>query len=259
MAEALRKKNLKPAFSWLDVWKAEHHFSFTVAKAMELDILRGIHDAVAEAMEGGETFHTFQKRLKPILRKKGWWGFKKMTDPQTGEVIRARLGTPRRLKRIFETNMRTARAAGQWDRIERTQKLRPYLLYKLGPSRIHRIQHWEWKDLLLPADDPFWDIYFPPNDWGCKCWVRQVGKAEHGRLTENDDVRTEAPETEYVDWQNPRTGETIMVPRGVGPGWDMNPGKDRAGAMKKHLERKKKAAPDPLKGEYDRLISDSPK
>jgi hypothetical protein len=35
----LEGKGLKPAFSYLEVWKEEHETAFTVAKIMENDIL----------------------------------------------------------------------------------------------------------------------------------------------------------------------------------------------------------------------------
>ena len=35
---------------------------------------------------------------------------------------------------------------------------------------------------LLPVDDPWWQTHYPPNGWGCKCWVRQVSRREAERL-----------------------------------------------------------------------------
>ena len=67
-----------------------------------------------------------------------------MIDPETGETREVELGSPRRLKTIYSTNMRTARAAGQWERIQRTKATHPYLLYELGPSGEHRPEHVAW-------------------------------------------------------------------------------------------------------------------
>jgi hypothetical protein len=37
----LKNKKLQPGFSYKDVWHEEHATAFTVAKAMQLDVLSG--------------------------------------------------------------------------------------------------------------------------------------------------------------------------------------------------------------------------
>lgn len=159
------------------------------------------------------------------------------------------LGSPRRLRVIYETNLRTARAAGQWERIQDAKDALPYLLYTLGPSREHRPEHVKWHGTLLPADDPWWNDHMPPNGWGCKCRVRPVSQREYARLQDTGvqapptaetqlpggsrtaakvPVQTTAPPSPTVPWENTRTGETIQVPVGIDPGWDYNPGARRA-------------------------------
>ena len=218
----LKNKGLRPSFAWEDVEPEEHAVAFTVAKAMQLDVLEDIRAEVQRALDEGRTLAQFKKDLKPKLVAAGWWGRREMTDPDTGEVREVQLGSPRRLRTIYDANLRSARAAGQWERIQRTKKLRPYLVYELGPSERHRADHASKRGLVLPADDPFWDTWFPPNGWGCKCRVRQIGKSEAERLG----IR-EAPRVEERPWRNPRTGEVRMVPRGIDPAWTGNPGADR--------------------------------
>jgi len=178
----LKNKALKPSFAWEDVEPEEHAVAFTVAKAMQLDVLEDIRAEVQRALDEGRTLEQFRKDLKPKLVAAGWWGRQTMTDPDTGEVREVQLGSPRRLRTIYDANLRSARAAGQWERIQRTKKLRPYLVYELGPSERHRADHAAKRGLVLPADDPFWETWFPPNGWGCKCRVRQIGRSEAERL-----------------------------------------------------------------------------
>ena len=227
-----RDKALTPSFHHLDVYKEEHGIAFAVAKATALDILEVIHNAVDQALAEGRTLAQFKKELTPVLQQLGWWGKSEVADPVTGETVNAQLGSPRRLKVIYRTNLRTARASGQWDRIQRSQQTHPYLLYQLGPSENHREQHQSWEGLLLKADDPFWATHFPPNGWGCKCRVRQVSKIEHQRLVGTSRYQTKAPKSEQVRWTNKRTGEIKDVEKGIDPGWDHNPGQ----ARKKHLD-----------------------
>lgn len=224
----------KPSFSWLDVEPEEHAIQFAVAKAGAADVLETIRSELTAALEDGVPFKTFQKSLEPRLQKLGWWGTQEVTDPLTGEKQLARLGSPRRLKTIYDSNMRAARAAGQWDRAQRTKAALPFFIYELGPSEEHRPEHVAKAGIILPVDDPFWDRWFPPNGWGCKCRVRQITKAEAARrggvTTRPDDVMRE--------WVNQRTGEVKQIPVGLDPGWERNPGRERQRWSEQFLQGK---------------------
>ena len=235
----LRNKKLEPSFSFLDVEPEEHAVAFAVAKVAELDLLQDIKEAVQSALDEGQTFADFQKQLRPTLEKKGWWGKKLMEDPLTGQVKPVQLGSPRRLKTIYRANLRAARAAGQWERIERTKEAMPYLQYNLGPSKEHRHDHEEKEGLVLPVDDPFWDEWMPPNGWGCNCWVRQISAREAARLGVN-----EAPNVPRSQKVNRRTGEVRDVPVGVDPAWSRNPGKLRVQHMETLLVQGVEALPE---------------
>ena len=217
-------KKLKPSFDYRDVWREEHAIAFTVAKAVKLDILQDIQSELQKSLSSGETFAQFKKNLTPILQKKGWWGKREMIDPETGEQKLVQLGSPRRLKVIYDNNMRTARAAGQWERIQRTKKALPYLIYELGPSREHRPEHVRWSGTILPVDHPFWKTHFTPNGYGCKCRIRQITQREYDRLVKTGNYKTEAPEIKYIPWENKRTGLIEDVPEGIDPSWDTNAG-----------------------------------
>lgn len=262
-----------PGFDYRDVWREEHAHAFTVAKATQMDVLTDIRGALKDALADGKTLRQFEKELTPTLQAKGWWGKKDMVDPETGDTVTAQLGSPRRLKTIYRANMRTARAAGQWQRAERTKKALPYMLYELGPSREHREEHVAWHGTLLPIDDPWWESHMPPNGWGCKCRVRQVSRIEAERLKTKGvpaadraqeidpetglptgrrvkrtaPVKTTAPKTEYVDWKNKRTGQVEQVPAGIDPGWDTNPGKVRQQNLENVLAGKIDGMPEPAR------------
>ena len=220
------------------MWNAEHAHAFTVAKAMQMDVLGDIHTAVTDAIRDGQTFRDFQKRLAPILQAKGWWGKKTMVDPATGEVKPVQLGSRRRLETIYRTNLRSAYAYGKWQRGQASSE-HTHILYLNGPSANHREQHQAWHGTLLPKDDPFWNTHFPPNGWGCKCYTRFVTRRTARRLKREGvvnpprvdgsgggttPVTTTRPDIRYRTYHNRRRGTVERLPVGIDPGFAWNPG-----------------------------------
>lgn len=267
--EFFRSKKLKPGFDYRDTWKEEHQAAFTVAKATQVDILSDIRSALDDALADGKTFEQFQQQLKPTLAAKGWWGIGTEFDPVTGQPREVHLGSPRRLRTIYETNVRQARSAGREERLQRTKATHPYAIYEVGPSENHRADHLSWHGVCLPIDDPWWDTHTPMNGWGCKCTKRAISKNVYERLQRTGipdptapqivnanglptghrerrtiKIQTAAPKVTYRDWLNKRTGEVVKVPKGIDPGFDYNPGSGRQAALDEQLQSKQKAFED---------------
>jgi SPP1 gp7 family putative phage head morphogenesis protein len=216
-----RRKKITPSFSFDTVWGEEHRVAFTIAHEARTDVLTDVKAAMDDAIENGVPFKEFRKQLEPKLRDRGWL-------PQAPKY------TPTRLKLIYDTNLRTAHSAGQWQRIERTKKALPYLVYQLGPSARHRPEHVDLEGTLLPVDDPFWSTHMPPNGFGCKCTVSQLTKY----ATEERGGVTERPETPPRVWTHKGTGKRVVHPYGTDPGWDHNHGKQRVPPGLQDLHRK---------------------
>ena len=193
---------------------------FTVAKSAGFDVLGDVADAVDRAQAQGQTFAQFQADLEPLLRKKGWWGKKQTVVGPDGRPRVVRLGSPRRLKTIFRTNLRVSAAAARWERIQDRKDRFPYLMYDAVNDSRTRPQHLEWDGLVLPVDHPFWKTHAPPNGWGCRCILRQLSEAVMRRRG----LEVSPPEIRTREWTNRPTGETRAVPEGIDPGWDYNPG-----------------------------------
>jgi hypothetical protein len=81
-------------------------------------VLSDLHTTVVDVMEKGRSFESFKKNIKPVLQQKDRWGKQEMADPLTGETVNAQLGSDRRLKTIYQVNMRSAcqkgRLNAQW-------------------------------------------------------------------------------------------------------------------------------------------------
>jgi SPP1 gp7 family putative phage head morphogenesis protein len=68
----------------------------------------------------------------------------------------------------------SARMASKWVDISEGKDLYPYLQYvTAGDSRV-RVSHKPLDGIVKHIDDPFWNKYYPPNDWNCRCTVKQV-------------------------------------------------------------------------------------
>lgn len=221
-----RAKKSIPTFDWRDKAPEEHAYSWTVAKTMEHDVLEDLRAAVDDAITNRVPFEDFQTNLTPILQQKGWWGRRIQTDPNDGVPKVVQLGSPRRLRTIYWANTMTAHGAGEWERTQRNKRFLPFLVYTLSRAERRRPEHEGWVGMIAPVDDPVWNTLYPPNGWGCMCGVRQISQREAERLG----WRADQPPVQLVmrPWRNRRTGQTVMVPQGVDPGWDTNPGKHRA-------------------------------
>lgn len=213
--------NQVESWDWRDVWQAQHATAFTVAKSAGFDVLKDIQAAVDDAISRGLTLKQFSSQLTPILQAKGWWGRMEKADPLTGEVKDVQLGSPRRLKIIYDTNLRMSQAAGEWARIQRTKRFAPYLMYVAILDGVTRPEHRKWNGTVLPVDHPWWKTHFPPNGWHCRCGVIQL--SAHDLEALGYQVSPD-PEDDLVMYTNDRTGETQMIPRGIDPGFAYNPG-----------------------------------
>lgn len=205
----LKSKGYKISFDWREVWQEAHHKAFTVAKAMNLDILQTIRQSTQTALEQGQTLHQFRETLKPELQKKGWWGKKEVEDPNTGEVKEVMLGSPHRLQTIYRTNLNVAYKVGQYkEQIENIDD-RPYWMYEATLDSNTRPEHRALHGKVFRADDPIWDSIYPPNDWGCRCTVRPLNESQ---LKEKE-LSVEKTGTKIPDNFQPKE-------------WAYNPGKD---------------------------------
>lgn len=223
--KSFRKKGYAIGFSWRDVWKEEHAAAFTVAKAMRIDILEDIRSATDKAISKGIAFGEFKKQLAPVLQAKGWWGRKDIVDPLDGKTKPATLGSNRRLRTIYDTNMRMAHSAGRWERIERLKDRRPYLRYIAIQDERTRQTHRAWHNTVLPADHAFWDTHYPPNGWRCRCSVQQLSDRDLKRFGHK--LSKQAPDLGTRQVLDRRRGEVHTVPIGIDPGFDYNVGKAR--------------------------------
>jgi len=218
---------------WTDLWQEAQAKAFTVAGVTRMDMLQDIREAVDKAISSGTTYADFEKTLVPILQAKGWWGRDAQTDKETGEVAGKGL-TPWRMKTIYETNVQTAYAAGRYKRFMDNVADRPYWMYSAVMDRRTRPSHAALNGLVFRADDPFWDSFYPPNGFRCRCSVRALDAEDlksrslelsraQGRL---DSV--EVPVSRHSGAETVEVARFEYAPKKFitpDPGWSYNPGK----------------------------------
>ena len=174
--EYFRQKGFRFTWRWWEMWQEDHHRAFTVAKVMRMDLLEDIREAVDRAIASGMPLSEFKRQLEPILRRKGWWG--RLYDPERKQWYWA--GTPWRLKTIFRVNTQVAYNVGRYRQMTDPDVLRerPFWMYDAVNDSRTRPAHAALDGTVLPATDPFWQTYFPPNGWNCRCRVRSLSERE---------------------------------------------------------------------------------
>lgn len=77
------------------------------------------------------------------------------------------------LKTEYNSAIAQARSASQWQEIQADKTALPMLVYHtVGDGRV-RPTHQTLNNIARPVEDKFWDKYYPPNGWNCRCTVLQ--------------------------------------------------------------------------------------
>lgn len=82
------------------------------------------------------------------------------------------------LRAEFNFVQASAEMAAKWERFMQDGD-RYYLQYRTAGDAKVRPTHAEMAGITLPASDPFWAEFYPPNGWGCRCSVVQVRKSKY--------------------------------------------------------------------------------
>jgi SPP1 gp7 family putative phage head morphogenesis protein len=85
------------------------------------------------------------------------------------------------LRTEYELALSSAQMAVKWQDFEANKDVLPSIRYQTqGDDRV-RQGHRVLDGTILPVDDPFWDNFFPPNGYGCRCTAQQVANTNKVR------------------------------------------------------------------------------
>ncbi|MBI0177572.1 PBECR2 nuclease fold domain-containing protein [Bartonella apis] len=239
-----RQKVRQPTKHWRDLEGRTHDRAFVIAGATKDAFLNDMKDALIDALKNGKRLEEFANQFEAIVAKHGWTGWTGEKTPK-GRAWRARV--------IFETNIRTAYAAGRWKQMTdpKLVKVRPFWQYKHGflrTPKMPRKDHVALDGIVLDWNNPIWRVIYPPNGWGCSCGVQPLSRRQLERLGKTGPDET--PVLTYRKVKDPKTGETLEVPNGISFGWDHAPGANWAsGLIPPELQDKLnplRSASDPL-------------
>lgn len=200
-----------------DFFKAK---AFTISGVAKADLLGGVKDELLNAMETGATQEEFNKSVNSLFDKHGY----------------DRL-TPYRLDNIFRTNMQGAYQAGRYRQMTSpgVLKARPYWRLVAVMDVSTRPEHAAMNGKIYRYDHSFWDTWYPPNGFRCRCTVYTVSESEMKR--NGWKVETTDPTGGLIEPIEPGTGRKLparsLLPD---PGWG-----DRTGDLESLLKNKKSA------------------
>lgn len=97
------------------------------------------------------------------------------------------------LQAEYQTSIASSRMAAEWQRIEETRDVLPLLQYQtVGDGRV-RPTHAQLDNIIKPATDVFWDTYYPPNGWRCRCTAVQLNEGEITDISKIPNIDDDVP------------------------------------------------------------------
>lgn len=125
---------------------------------------------------GFKTFHSLREVGLSMIDEKG--NIKPLADFQEDvQAINAQYNT-NYLRAEYNHALGSTLMAVKWQELAQDTD-RYYLQYRTAEDEKVRETHQLLNNTTLPADDPFWDKYYPPNGWGCRCTVVKVRRSKY--------------------------------------------------------------------------------
>jgi SPP1 gp7 family putative phage head morphogenesis protein len=83
------------------------------------------------------------------------------------------------LKTEYDFTVASSEMAARWEEQRDDGGGRYLLQYRtVGDNKVRK-EHRALEGITLPSSDPFWDSYYPPNGWRCRCTVTKVRAAKY--------------------------------------------------------------------------------
>ncbi len=150
----------------------------TFQKVEMSDLMRQRLSRSNYVFSGMKTFHELNEAFPSLLDENG--------DRKTFERF---LNDVRSIDETYNRNYlraeynfvhQSAQMAAKWERFAEDGD-RYYLQYRTAGDDKVRPEHAALNRVTLPMSDPFWETYYPPNGWNCRCSAVQVLKWKYDK------------------------------------------------------------------------------
>ncbi len=207
--------------------------AFGVAGIAKGSELATVYNSLQAAIDKGISYGEFKKECAEIFARRGWTGKREW-----------------RVQNIFRTNIQTAYNSGRYKSQKENAETFPYLQYNAVNDRRTRPTHKAMDGKVFPLDHPFWDTWYPPNGYRCRCSTLSLTGRQVDRMGLK--VETSDPTGSPIEIPNQVTGAKMTVQQLLpDPGFDHHPGKVVWGGMGEWRDRGIYQAMDGLKGPAD--------
>lgn len=90
------------------------------------------------------------------------------------------------LRTEYNQAVASSQCAARWTDYGKRAENNPYLQYQAVMDANTRAEHAALNGVIKRYDDDFWDKYYPPNGWGCRCEVVQLPGKNHKETPDAD-------------------------------------------------------------------------
>lgn len=153
----------------------------------------------AGVFSGFKTFHEMKEAAGLLLDEKG--GLKPF-EQFSNDVQKINDAYNKHyLKTEYNFTVQSAQMAARWEDQQDDGGGRYLLQYRTAGDKKVRKAHQELEGITLPASDPFWDKYYPPNGFNCRCTVQKVRAAKYSATDGKEAMKAgdKATESKYAE------------------------------------------------------------
>lgn len=138
--------------------------AFIVGGMAKGDMLTAMYQSIDKALADGQGLKNWKKETRTLFDEKGW---KQMRGW--------------RLDNIYRTNIQTAYSVGRYQQMMEVTDTRPWWRYTAINDSRTRPAHSALHGRVVRYDDPFWDEFYPPNGFFCRCTVTCLSDRDMAR------------------------------------------------------------------------------